>query len=413
MTTARRHGQLRVPVKAYAAIGWGVAVVGGIGGVGLRIADPAPILPNTFGMGDPGLVVFAILGITWASVGAVLVVKRPENSVGRYLLLIGAAYALSVLTPSVAFSMWAEGSEGGRRVAGLAAWLTVLTTACGGLVLYVPLVFPDGRAYTPGLGMVRRIFLIALIGFWGAILIQPGPLYLFPQIDNPFGVGPDLRALVGPPMAPPLIVGVTLAIPVYVWMIVSRYRHAGYVERQQIKWFLAALGATFVSLLFTVFISLFRIGSSAVPLVLYGVSTTLIPVSIAIAILRYRLYDIDRIVSRTLSYAVVTGILIVVFAAVILLLQTLLTPITGGQTIAVAASTLAVFALFQPVLRRVRLAVDRRFDRAHYDAEVTVQSFAARLGADLDLGTVRAEIVATSTSVVRPTTAGVWIRGTR
>ena len=78
-----------------------------------------------------------------------------------------------------------------------------------------------------------------------------------------------------------------------------------------------------------------------------------------------------------------------------------------------AASTLAVFALFQPVLRRVRRAVDRRFDRAHYDAEVTVRSFAARLGADLDLGTVRAEILATSTSVVRPTTAGVWIRGTR
>ena len=86
--------------------------------------------------------------------------------------------------------MWAEGSEGGQRVAAIAAWLTVLMTACGGLVLYLPLVFPNGRAYTPGLGVVRRVFLIALIGFWGGLLIQPGPLYLFPGIDNPLGFGP-------------------------------------------------------------------------------------------------------------------------------------------------------------------------------------------------------------------------------
>lgn len=131
-----------------------------------------------------------------------------------------------------------------------------------------------------------------------------------------------------------------------------------------------------------------------------------------IAVLRYRLYEINRIISRTLSYAVLTGILALVFSAVVLLLQPLLTPITGGQTIAVATSTLAVFALFQPALHRVRETVDRRFDRARYDADVTVRTFAARLRGDLDLGTVRTEIIGTATSAVRPTKTAVWLRGT-
>ena len=204
----------------------------------------------------------------------------------------------------------------------------------------------------------------------------------------------------------------TLAIPVYVWTIISRYRHAGYVERQQIKWFLAALGATFVSLLLTVIISLSGIGSSAVPLVLYGVSTTLIPVSIAIAILRYRLYEIDRIISRTLSYAVVSGVLAVVFAGVILLLQALLTPITGGQTIAVAASTLAVFALFQPVLRRVRRSrrppLRPRPLRRGGDRPDLRRRACGAISTSAPSGR---EILETATRAVRPTKAGVWLRG--
>ena len=144
-----------------------------------------------------------------------------------------------------------------------------------------------------------------------------------------------------------------------------------------------------------------------------SIAIGLLPIAIGIAVLRYRLYDIDRIISRTLSYAVVTGILVLVFAGIILMLQTVLTPITGGQTIAVAASTLAVFALFQPVLRRVRHSVDRRFDRARYDGERTIAAFADRLRADVDLVTVSDEISRTADAAVRPARIAVWLRGAR
>ena len=144
----------------------------------------------------------------------------------------------------------------------------------------------------------------------------------------------------------------------------------------------------------------------------------LIPVAIGIAILRYRLYDIDRIISRTLGYAVVTGVLAIVFLGVVLLLGGLLTivaqgliPSSQGRSIAVAVSTLVVFGLFQPVRRRVQRAVDRRFDRARYDADQTVRAFTGRLRNDVDLAAVTKEIVDTATTAVRPTSVTVWLRG--
>jgi hypothetical protein len=410
VTGVSRNATAPLAATALAIVGWLVAAVAGIGALGLRIADPAPVLPTTFGMDDPRMVVFAILAITWASVGAVLMVKQPGNRVGQYALLIGVAYALSILAGAVTFSAWAEGSDAARGVAEITAWLTVLTSAITGFVLYVPLVFPTGRGYTPGWNMVRRIFLVALFAFWVSVLTQPGSLQLFPGIDNPFGIGPDLRGQTNVPTAPLLIVVLIVAIPLYVGAIASRYRRAPTVERQQTKWFLFALGATAVSLLATTAIGMTGFASSAIPLALYGVSSTMIPVSIAIAILRYRLYEIDRIISRTLSYAVVTGILAVVFSAVVLLLQTLLTRFTGGQTIAVAASTLAAFALFQPVLRGVRHRVDRRFDRARYDAERTALAFSERLRNEVDLSTVTADLVHTAGSTVAPSRLAIWLR---
>jgi hypothetical protein len=142
----------------------------------------------------------------------------------------------------------------------------------------------------------------------------------------------------------------------------------------------------------------------------FGFAGALVPAAIGIAILRHHLYDIDRLISRTFGYAVVTGVLGAVFAGLILILQGLLTAFTQGQTIAVAFSTLVVFALFQPVRRRVQRAVDRRFDRARYDADRTIQSLAGRLRAELDLTAVSQEIARTADAAVRPACVGVWLR---
>jgi hypothetical protein len=154
-------------------------------------------------------------------------------------------------------------------------------------------------------------------------------------------------------------------------------------------------------------------------LALFGFAGALVPVAIGIAILRHGLYDIDRIITRTLGYAVVTGVLALVFIGVVLLLLALLTwvakgfiPSSQGRSIAVAISTLVVFGLFQPVRRRVQRAIDRRFDRVRYDADQMVRTFAGRLRNDIDLGAVSQEIIDTATTAVRPATVTVWLRGT-
>ena len=139
-------------------------------------------------------------------------------------------------------------------------------------------------------------------------------------------------------------------------------------------------------------------------------SLALPPLAVGVAILRYRLYDIDRLISRTVSWAVVTGVLVAVFAGAVVALQAVFGAVTQGETLAVAASTLVVFALLQPVRRRVQTAVDRRFDRRRYDAQQTVDAFAEQVRNEVDLTRLRGALVATAQDAVRPVEATVWLR---
>jgi hypothetical protein len=135
-----------------------------------------------------------------------------------------------------------------------------------------------------------------------------------------------------------------------------------------------------------------------------------VPIAVGIAVLRYRLYDIDRIISRTISYGVVSAMLVAVYAGLVLVLQAPLGSITGGDTVAVAASTLAAAALFQPVRRRTQAAVDHRFNRARYDAARTIDALAARLRDEMDLRIVRSAVVDAVARSVEPTAASLWLR---
>jgi hypothetical protein len=137
----------------------------------------------------------------------------------------------------------------------------------------------------------------------------------------------------------------------------------------------------------------------------------LIPIATTIAMLRYRLYEIDRIVSRTIAYAIVSVILATAFFGSVLLLSTTLSQFAQGETIAVAASTLCAFAAFQPVLHRVRRDVDRRFNRASYDAELTAAAFSARLRDQVDIVAVAIDLDETVRGAVKPAALGLWIRG--
>ena len=138
-----------------------------------------------------------------------------------------------------------------------------------------------------------------------------------------------------------------------------------------------------------------------------------VPFSVGIAVLRYRLYEIDRIVSRTISWAMVSAVLVSVFIALVLVTQTALASITSSNTIAVAGSTLVVAALFQPLRRRVQARVDQRFNRARYDAERTVTAFTGRLRDEVDLDLLRAAITSTIGRTVQPASVSLWLRQRR
>jgi hypothetical protein len=191
--------------------------------------------------------------------------------------------------------------------------------------------------------------------------------------------------------------------------ILARFRTATGNERQQLKWFAYAssifLVLLAVSILFPLFSYLAGLGPTLAVMVM-----DLIPISVAIAILRYRLYDIDRLINRTLVYAVTTGAIALTFFGGVVVLPALLRPIISGSEVAVAVSTLVCFALFQPLRSRVQNAVDRRFDRSRYDTVRTLDTFSVRLRDELDLDSVRGELLDAVGTTLSPTHASLWLR---
>ena len=400
------------PAVVFAGMGWIAAVTGGVGAIALRVIDPAPILANSFGFGDVSLVGFEVLGLAFASVGAVLMLRRPGNAVGWLMVIIGAANAWAGFTAAATYSAAARSAEVGDTTVGIIGWFAALFSTMGGLILGLGFIFPTGRGHTPAWDRFVRLATVPLLIGLTLLLIQPGPLNVFSTVENPFAFGPDLRGMFGLRVSPIVASLLVLVVPLLMASLVTRYRMADAVERHQLKWFVLSICVSIAGIGFA--------GSTAIlsgdppgeaGLAVFGFAGALVPVAIGFAILRYRLYEIDRIISRTIAYSVVTGFLAATFAASILLLQAVLAPFTQGQTIAVAASTLAVAALFQPVMRRVRRAVDRRFDRARYDAERTAAAFSERLRDEVDMTTVATDLTGTIETALAPASIGIWLRG--
>jgi hypothetical protein len=193
--------------------------------------------------------------------------------------------------------------------------------------------------------------------------------------------------------------------------LLVRYRHASGIARLQLRWLVSAVTSVVAAL--GIGIGLLAIlGDSIGTLVWLPaiVACPTVPLAIGVAVTRHGLFEIDRIVSRTIGWTLVTGALAVIFAAMVVGLQALLSRFTQGETLAVATSTLVVFALFQPLRRRVQSAVDHRFDRARYDADRTVDTFAEQLRNEVDLSRLRVALVDTVEDALRPGSATVWLR---
>jgi len=278
----------------------------------------------------------------------------------------------------------------------------LLVLACGGFVL---LLTPTGSLPSPRWRWWARVAAAAPVVFLVSSALDPQPLLPeYPMVGNPLAVP---SALTGPLRDLGAVAGITLlaALVVAAWSLVLRFRGARGVERQQLRWL--AVGAVLAAAAILVAVIGVVTSKEGVVLVAIGTCVAILPLATGAAILRYRLYDLDRIISRTLTYALITVLLGGAYAGVVLGLGQLL-----GRTssLAVAGATLAGVAVFQPVRRRVQDLVDRRFDRRRYDAAQTIQAFSARLRQQVDLDTLTAELLAVVQQTMQPASVSLWLR---
>ena len=342
---------------------------------------------------------------TWSVVGALIATRQPRNRIGWLILGVGLATTISLLGQS--WALLSLASFGGTLPGTtLGAWLTWLfLSALAVALLFVPLLFPDGAPPSP---RWRPVLFLAT----GAIVIQalgtvmmPGPIGDLEGFQNPTGI-PGLASIaLGMIDVGGLLL--LLCLPFSVLAPIRRFRRGSAIERQQLKWFGSVSGLAGLGLL----------GATTLPQPLgvmswmaMTVAIGLVPVAIAAAILRYRLFDIDRLISRTVAYAIVTAVLALTFVGTNVALQAVLADLTGSSTLITAAATLMVAALFQPLRRRVQRAVDRRFDRDRVDAELVAERLAGEIRDQVDLDRLRGAIVGAVEDAVAPAGSGVWLR---
>jgi hypothetical protein len=342
-------------------------------------------------------------------VGFVVAWRKPRNPLGWCLLGLVVAGALSDDG-----SLYAIAAYRVRHGALPLGWVAMLAQPAWAIVVVLiglsVLIFPDGTLPSPRLRWVLWLYLaIGLAWMTSAYVLTVDAILRHAiRVDS----GGNLLALDNGPSSPHwwnVLQGVLL-VAVAVSTLVSlagqavSYRRSSGERRQQLKWLLGGFAVGLAGLVLAGALShatgFWSVVGHVALFALFAV-----PVSMGVAILKYRLYDIDRVLSRTLAYAIVTGLLIGVYAGLVLLAQQVL---RFSSPVAVAASTLAAAALFNPVRRRVQHAVDRRFNRARYDADQTIAAFAARLQDAVDLDTVRADLAGVVQAALEPAHLTVW-----
>jgi hypothetical protein len=340
-------------------------------------------------------------------VGVVIVAHRPGNAVGWIFSAIGLLTATGVVAAEYAtyISRTRPGSPPGVVLAAwYNSWWWYPTLVL--VLVFTPLLFPTGRLLS---ARWRPVAVVAALGTATIIalsVLQPTLQDEDHPIRNPIGLAgvPDPETGVLGAVLFGLLLLCSVAAVV---SVVLRFRRSRGVERQQLKWFTYAAALMGLFLLLTDYL----FPESGVIDVLYGLAVALVPVAAGVAVLRYRLYDIDRLVNRTLVYGALTALLGAVYAGAVLVLGQLSGGVGGNPpSWAVAGATLAVAALFQPARRRIQAVVDRRFNRRKYDAAETIQAFSTRLRDQIDLDTLSAELVAVVDQTMEPTRVSLWLR---
>ena len=346
--------------------------------------------------------------LVFLAVGAIVATRRPAHPIGWLLIAVGLLSALQFLSGEYAATTLALGAE--RLPYGpTAAWLSIQML----ILLFFPmllllLLFPTGRLLS------SRWRIVAWVGMCGVSLgaateaLRPGPLESFNSFDNPFGVS---VAILNPILvAAPMLVLAALS-GALLSLVVRLVRSRG-EERQQVKWFVAAAVLGFLALFgISLLSSELGINLGGLGNWIWAIVGASLPVAIGLAILKYRLYDIDVVINRALVYGSLTATLALIYLGGVVGLQAVLRVLTGQEsTLAIVASTLVIAALFNPLRRRVQAFVDRRFYRRKYDAAKTLDAFNARLRNETDLDALSNDLVGVANRTMQPEHASLWLR---
>jgi hypothetical protein len=348
-----------------------------------------------------------------AAIGMLVAVRRPGNPLGW--LLLGCGVLFSLQGGSVAYSILDYRLHHGTLPLGRLAialqptWAPGLVLVAGALWLFPDGHLPTGRWRRVGGALFAAGLLFAALNFVPLVIVAAGHTVRVDAngapaaLEHPAGIGLVWVIVEN-------IGFFALIISWVVWLAlqVPKYRKSSGERRLQLKWLYSGAAVFIVCLGFGLFQSNNAYGLAAVVGGVLAAGVAALPIALGIGIMKYRLYEIDRIISRTLAYAIVTGLLVGVYAGLVLLATEVL---RFSSPVAVAASTLAAAALFNPLRRRVQRIVDRRFNRAHYDAESTVAAFAGRLRGSVDLASIQEELAATVDQAFEPTHVSVWVAG--
>ena len=360
--------------------------------------------------------VLAAIVLSFSTAGALIATRQPHNPIGWIMIVAGFGLAAAVLTGNYVELSLAQ--PPGRLpatewVGWVNAWVWVL--GFGPALTLLFLLFPNGRLPSRRWRPVGWLAVAAMVTLGCGVAFMPGPFPDYPQIRNPVGLtlleGSFLAGEGGPLLYLSLVASTVLSAS----SMVVRFRRAAGEERQQIKWFafaagFAALGWVVNSLAYA------TVGGTenlllAVAQLLLLLSLLGIPLAVGIAILKYRLYDIDLIINRTLVYGSLTATLIALYFGGIVVLQRLFVVLTGQQsTLAVVASTLLIAALFTPLRRRIQAFIDRRFYRKKYDARKTLEAFSTKLRDGTDLDALSNDLVGVVRETMQPAHVSLWLR---
>ena len=351
--------------------------------------------------GDVAAIVTPAAFMLFSIVGAVVVARRGDHPIAWLFLLAGVGWA----------SMWFSGVIVERAatletsppdpIVWLSAWTELFGITASILALFL---FPTGRVVSQ---RWRLWIYVTVAGGAVAIvgeMLAPGPLEDYPYLTNPYGAGElfkVFRAIGWPLLIVPMVASVV--------SLTQRARRARGEEKQQLKWMLLS-GVVLAGFIVFWSVSAGVFGDDRIAEALQGVGVGSIPAAAGVAILKYRLYDIDLVINRTLVYGVLTAVLAAAYVGLVFAFQSLLDPFTAGSDLAIAASTLAVAALFRPARSRVQGFVDRRFYRRKVDQQRTIEEFSSHLRDEVDLGHISSRLVSVVSETMQPRHVSLWLR---